>query len=55
MTAAAFRTRSQRALQELPALPDVVPVLPAQVLVTQLEAKKSGYSDVVYLDAKTDT
>lgn len=26
-----------------------------QVLVTQLEAKKLGYSDVVYLDAKTDT
>mmetsp|Transcript_9781 Transcript_9781/g.18269 ORF Transcript_9781/g.18269 Transcript_9781/m.18269 type:complete len:377 (-) Transcript_9781:621-1751(-) len=25
------------------------------VLVTQLEAKKNGYSDVVYLDAKTDT
>lgn len=25
------------------------------VLVTQLEAKKHGYSDVVYLDAKTDT
>eukprot|EP00877_Chromochloris_zofingiensis_P013018 jgi/Chrzof1/7970/UNPLg00030.t1 len=25
------------------------------VLVTQLEAKKSGYADVVYLDAKTDT
>lgn len=25
------------------------------VLVTQLEAKKSGYSDVVYLDAKSDT
>jgi len=25
------------------------------VLVTQLEAKKSGFSDVVYLDAKTDT
>lgn len=25
------------------------------VLVTQLEAKKGGYSDVVYLDAKTDT
>jgi len=24
------------------------------VLVTQLEAKKAGYSDVVYLDAKTD-
>ncbi len=23
--------------------------------MTQLEAKKSGYSDVVYLDAKTDT
>lgn len=27
----------------------------AQVLVTQLAAKKSGYADVVYLDAKTDT
>jgi len=26
----------------------------AQVLVTQLEAKKAGYADVVYLDAKTD-
>jgi branched-subunit amino acid aminotransferase/4-amino-4-deoxychorismate lyase len=26
-----------------------------QVLVTQLAAKKSGYADVVYLDAKTDT
>lgn len=25
------------------------------VLVTQLEAKKNGYSDVVYLDAKSDT
>jgi branched-chain amino acid aminotransferase len=25
------------------------------VLVTQLQAKKNGYSDVVYLDAKTDT
>ena len=25
------------------------------VLVTQLAAKKEGYSDVVYLDAKTDT
>ncbi|GLI68463.1 hypothetical protein VaNZ11_012889 [Volvox africanus] len=25
------------------------------VLVTQLEAKKNGFSDVVYLDAKTDT
>lgn len=25
------------------------------VLVTQLEAKRNGYSDVVYLDAKTDT
>jgi len=25
------------------------------VLVTQMEAKKEGYSDVVYLDAKTDT
>jgi hypothetical protein len=25
------------------------------VLVTQLEAKKHGYADVVYLDAKTDT
>jgi len=25
------------------------------VLVTQLEAKKAGYADVVYLDAKTDT
>eukprot|EP00192_Tetraselmis_astigmatica_P012806 CAMPEP_0117660908 /NCGR_PEP_ID=MMETSP0804-20121206/7238_1 /TAXON_ID=1074897 /ORGANISM="Tetraselmis astigmatica, Strain CCMP880" /LENGTH=404 /DNA_ID=CAMNT_0005467707 /DNA_START=62 /DNA_END=1276 /DNA_ORIENTATION=+ len=25
------------------------------VLLTQLEAKKNGYSDVVYLDAKTDT
>ncbi len=23
--------------------------------MTQLEAKKSGFSDVVYLDAKTDT
>jgi hypothetical protein len=29
--------------------------LPFQVLVTQLEAKKQGYADVVYLDAKTDT
>lgn len=27
----------------------------AQVLVVQLAAKKSGYADVVYLDAKTDT
>ena len=27
----------------------------AQVLVTQLAAKQSGYADVVYLDAKTDT
>lgn len=27
----------------------------SQVLVTQLDAKKNGYSDVVYLDAKTDT
>lgn len=26
-----------------------------QVLVTQLAAKQSGYADVVYLDAKTDT
>ncbi len=26
-----------------------------QVLVTQLEAKKNGFADVVYLDAKTDT
>lgn len=26
-----------------------------QVLVVQLAAKKSGYADVVYLDAKTDT
>ena len=25
------------------------------MLVTQLEAKKKGYSDVVYLDAKSDT
>lgn len=25
------------------------------VLVTQLAAKKEGYADVVYLDAKTDT
>jgi branched-chain amino acid aminotransferase len=25
------------------------------VLVTQLDAKKNGFSDVVYLDAKTDT
>lgn len=29
--------------------------MPSQVLVTQLEAKKHGYADVVYLDAKTDT
>ena len=27
----------------------------AQVLVTQLDAKKKGFSDVVYLDAKSDT
>lgn len=26
-----------------------------QVLVVQLAAKQSGYADVVYLDAKTDT
>jgi len=26
-----------------------------QVLVTQLDAKKHGYSDVVYLDATSDT
>lgn len=26
-----------------------------QVLVVQLAAKKSGYADVLYLDAKTDT
>ena len=26
-----------------------------QVLKTQLAAKKEGYADVVYLDAKTDT
>ena len=25
------------------------------MLVTQLAAKQSGYADVVYLDAKTDT
>lgn len=30
--------------------------LPApQVLLTQLEAKQAGFSDVVYLDAKSDT
>lgn len=27
----------------------------AQVLLVQLAAKKAGYADVVYLDAKTDT
>lgn len=26
-----------------------------QVLTTQLAAKRNGYADVVYLDAKTDT
>ena len=30
-------------------------LLITQVLVTQLEAKKNGFSDVVYLDAKSDT
>ncbi len=31
------------------------PRLAPQVLKTQLAAKKEGYADVVYLDAKTDT
>ena len=31
------------------------PPRPPQVLLTQLDAKKHGYNDVVYLDAKTDT
>ena len=39
----------------LPACTLAAAPAPPQVLVTQLEAKKHGYSDVVYLDAKTDT
>eukprot|EP00983_Pelagomonas_calceolata_P113061 1159948-Pelagomonas_calceolata.AAC.9 len=38
----------------VPPNPLVCPFQTILVLVTQLEAKKAGYSDVVYLDAKTD-
>lgn len=37
------------------AVEESLPPLCVQVLVTQLEAKKQGFSDVLYLDAKTDT